>query len=628
MCGIFGVWNQQGISGRDLLRASSLLRHRGPDDEGFLLVNEEEVRNYSGPDTRTPGLEPLPETASIRHALLHRRLSILDLSPAGHQPMQLHGRKLYISYNGEVYNFRALAAEHRLKPQSGTDTEVILGLYAKLGTSAFTQMRGMWAIAILDLEQGELILSRDRFGIKPLYYSLKEKSLAFSSEVKPLLEIGGAGRTLQRSKILQFLTYGATDDPFETFFDDVHALPPGHLMRYRLSDGDVALEQWYTLKGDEQAEGADFNSLFTQSIREHCIADVEVGSCLSGGLDSSAIVAEAAAGAAHFKTFTATFPGEAFDEAHFARQLTHLHPGLEQHFTSPKADDFMQAFDDLVRLQERPIGSASIFAQYAVMQSASEAGIKVLLDGQGADEVLGGYYPFAGAYLLGLLRARRFAAFAEAKKALEANFNPFMNTAMARAAFYHLPRAAQQFLRKRERLGTGLIASAYREEASALPAPDRGSAVFVELTFKSIRHGLYELLHYEDRNAMHFGIESRVPFLDHRLVEWALGLPTNQKIHKGWTKHPIRGHLNDKGLSELAWRKDKLGFVAPQQRWREALLPQLRSMVLDHPVPAWIDRPVLERLYSDDLKGNAHLSEFWRVMALLRWVHAFQVKVT
>lgn len=627
MCGIFGVWKHPDITGSDLKRASALLRHRGPDDEGYLAVYEGVASPFSGNDTAAPGLPPLPDTHPCPNALLHRRLSILDLSPAGHQPMQLSGRKIYITYNGEVYNYQSLAEEHGLQPQSGTDTEVILGLYAKLGTAAFPLMRGMWAMAILDLEQGELLLCRDRFGIKPLYYSMQGAALAFSSEIKPLLEVVDARRSLLRSKLLQFLTYGATDDPCETFFDHIQALPPGHLLRYRLSDGQCAMEKWYSLQAAEGASPEAFEALFAQSIREHCIADVEVGSCLSGGLDSSAIVAEAAAEATHFKTFTASFPGEHFDEAHFARQLTALHPGLEQYFTTPSAEDFMQAFDGLVRLQERPIGSASIFAQYAVMQCASEAGIKVLLDGQGADEVFGGYYPFAGAYLLGLLRQGRFAAFAKAKKALEHQFNPAMNTAMARAAFYHLPRPLQQHLRKRERLGSRLIAPDLRSEAAALSAPDRGSARFDTLTHKSIRHGLYELLHYEDRNAMHFGIESRVPFLDHRLVEWALGLAANEKIVDGWTKYPIRRHLHARGLESLAWRKDKLGFVAPQQRWREALLPQLRSMALDGPTPSWLDRAELESLFHIDLRRNAHLSEFWRVTALLRWVELMGVEM-
>jgi asparagine synthase (glutamine-hydrolysing) len=198
---------------------------------------------------------------------------------------------------------------------------------------------------------------------------------------------------------------------------------------------------------------------------------------------------------------------------------------------------------------------------------------------------------------------------------------------MARVSFYSLPRPIQQFLRKRERLGASLIASDLRREAATLPSPDRGSSDFKALTLKSITHGLYELLHYEDRNAMHFGIESRVPFLDHRLVEWAVGLPANEKITDGWTKYPVRRYLDARGLKELAWRKDKLGFVAPQQRWREALLPELRSRALDGPTPDWLDRPALEALFNKDLQSNAHLSEFWRVTALMRWVEAFRVEV-
>jgi asparagine synthase (glutamine-hydrolysing) len=300
---------------------------------------------------------------------------------------------------------------------------------------------------------------------------------------------------------------------------------------------------------------------------------------------------------------------------------------LEQHFTSPTAEGFFASIDALVKLQERPIGSASIFAQYSVMELAASKGLKVLLDGQGADEVLGGYYPFAGAYLLGLLRKGKFKAFKSALNDLRENFNPAMGKAMLRAAYYGLPSGMQRAARKKARVGSALIAPAYRSLAENQEAPDRGSADFRTLQERSMAHGLYELLHYEDRNAMHFGIESRVPFLDHRLVDWAVNQRPESLIKEGWTKYPLRIILSGEGLDALAWRKDKLGFVAPQRRWKESLQPLLIKSFHEMEIPDIFDRKALEAFMASPLQSNEDQTAFWRIFSLLRWLQIFKVKL-
>ncbi len=631
MCGIFGVWNFESLTGAHLHRVSSLLRHRGPDDEGFAVVQNGVVRAFAGHSSSDATHAILPNDFSCSNALLHRRLSILDLSSAGHQPMKAEGRNIHIVFNGEIYNFRELIKTHNLSTTTLTDTEVVLQLYARLGTVCFSEFRGMWAMAILDLEKGELILSRDRFGIKPLYFSEVNRGLAFSSEIKPLLSLPGIDPTWSKTKLLQFLTFGATDNPHETFIDSVSALKPGYFRRWNLGSMQHEEFAFYNLRKPTQPHAGpkkSFQEVFDESIREHLIADVEVGSCLSGGLDSSAIVVRASQGSEVFKTFTCTFPDEAIDESSYARKVAEDNPKLEQHFTTPTAPDFISGFDALILLQERPIGSASIFAQYSVMQLAASKGMKVLLDGQGADEVLGGYYPFAGAYLLGLLKKGRLGQFRKDLSALKKNFNPAMGKAMLRAAFYALPGPLQVAARKRNRIGSKLISQACRKGASQLSSPRRGSSDFKELTLRSIEYGLYELLHYEDRNAMRFGIESRVPFLDHRLVEWALEQSPGTLMHNGWTKYPVRLELENAGLAKLAWRKDKLGFVAPQERWMKELQPQLVALLSETPVPDCIDRNALNKLLTSGLSQPEHLSEFWRVWSLLRWLHLFEVRIS
>jgi len=628
MCGIFGVWNYEGVNGHTLHKVSSLLRHRGPDDEGFLLIKNGVASEYSGEDTSIENLEQLPESLPTPFSILHRRLSILDLSHAGHQPMRLPNREIYVSFNGEIYNYKELKNQYNLKTTTGTDTEVILLLYAKIGEEAFSKFRGMWAMSILDLEKGKLILSRDRFGIKPLYYLEKEGSLAFSSEIKPLLVLPGMKTQWQREKLVQFLVYGATSDPCETFFKGISAVKPGSYLTFDLETLQKVEHHYYELRSRvAKAEFANdnFDSRFEESIREHLISDLEVGSCLSGGLDSSAIVATAYPGVK--KSFTCSFPDSSIDETNFAKQLTSTCNDLQQHFTSPSSQDYFEAFDEIIKSQERPIGSASVFAQYAVMKLAKEKGVTVLLDGQGADEVFGGYYPFAGAYLLSILKSGNFFRFKKEMKLLKQNFNPKMEMAMMRSVFYNLPKGMKLLARKKNRLGFNLLSARYKKVARGLSVPERSSSDFKDLAAKSVGFGLLELLHYEDRNSMRFSIESRVPFLDHRLVEWALAQPSEKLINKGWTKNPIRELLDKKGLQDLAWRRDKLGFVVPQKAWRDELFPELQEKWKNLELDEVFDRQAVLELLENPVDSNSAQSEFWRIYGLLRWLEVFKVEL-
>lgn len=639
MCGIFGLWNFEGAKGSHLLKASELLKHRGPDDEGFTVFENEVPKSFAGEDSAGQNFEKLSADSTISRAFLHRRLAILDLSPAGHQPMAHPKRNIHIVFNGEIYNYLELIAEYNLDVRTGTDTEMILLLYAKIGTAAFAKFRGMWALAIADMEQKKLVLSRDRFGIKPLFFIHHNGGLAFASEVKPLLflptdkECAGTEMKAQweRKKFLQFVVYGATDDPHETFFKGIEALKPGHFRTYDMTSLDFEQTQYYNLR-ERVAQGEyvneSFETLFSESIKEHLIADVEVGSCLSGGLDSSLIVAEAAKQLdGSFKTFTCSFPGESIDESDYARMLAGNGRKLDQHFTTPSAQEFMNGFDALIRSQERPFGSASIFAQAAVMKLAAENDIKVLLDGQGADEILGGYYPFAGAYLISLLRSGQVGAYKRELKALKKHFNPKMETAMMRSAFYALPQRLQILARRQKRLGYSLIDARFKEQASKLNSPERGATDFGELSYRSVEFGLYELLQYEDRNAMMYSIESRVPFLDHRLVEWAVGQDPEVKIQNGWTKYPIRIALEKHNLKPLAWRIDKLGFVAPQDRWRMELAEAILEKVNAAGIPELLDKTAVLNLFRKSLNSNSGLTEFWRIYALLRWMEVFDVEL-
>jgi len=630
MCGIFGCVNQQNLKGHDLFRISQLLKHRGPDDEGFLSWNGDGVEHYSGPDSKVKSI-PLANDTAVKNALLHRRLSILDLSPKGHQPMSLDDRNLHIVFNGEIYNFRELAREHNLELQSGTDTEVVLRLYEKFGTECFNFFRGMWAMAILDLKKNELILSRDRFGIKPLHYQIRENSFAFCSEIKPLLALNrDQNPEISTDTLLEYIVFGASNNPNETFFAGISSLKPGCYLTVDLTALSLEERSYYNLeerlKFKKEHKDEIFEDLIAKSIREHLVSDVEVGSCLSGGLDSSLIVSQASKFyKGTFRTYTCSFPGSDIDESRFARILGEKYSRVQQHFTNPRASEFLDSIEHLIEIHERPIGSASIFAQYAVMKLASEMDAKVLLDGQGADEVLGGYYPFAGSYLLGLLKSGNIPRFLNAYRQLKNNFNPQMQKAMMRAGYYDLPAKAQLKARQKARLGFDLLNPDYQEYAQKLNPTERGDSDFTKLSLKSIEYGLYELLQYEDRNAMAFSIETRVPFLDHRLVEWALTQKPSRLIVKGWTKYPIRQILEKESLPKLAWRKDKLGFVAPQEKWLKENSFELSELIESKEIPEVFDKKKIQSMMKKPLHENEHLSEFWRLLSLVIWKDKFKV---
>lgn len=631
MCGIFGCINFKGLKGSDFIEASRLLSHRGPDDEGFMIWNQSELAHFSGADS-VENQRPLPMDLTCENGFIHRRLSILDLSQAGHQPMSFSERNIHLTFNGEIYNYKELIKKYDLQVSSGTDSEVILKLYAKIGTRAFEQFRGMWALGIVDLQTNELILSRDRYGIKPLYFAAVGSALAFSSEVKPLLSLKSVSAEFDLSKMLQYITFGATESKNESFFNSISAIAPGTFETIDLKTGKLNNRKaYYSLRksvDDFNMHSNGFEELFNQSIAEHLVADVPVGSCLSGGLDSSLIVAEASrVYSGTFETFTCAFPNDPEDESGYARLLAKHASNINQNYNTPKASDFFDQIERLVEIHERPIGSASIFAQYSVMEAASQKGVKVLLDGQGADEILGGYYPFAGAYLLGLMGDLNIGLFLKELRKLKTNFNPSMEKAMLRAGYYKLPHSLQVLARKNQRIGYNLIHPGLKSEVGKLKGPQRGSSNFKELSFKSVEYGLYELLQYEDKNSMAFGIETRVPFLDHRLVEWAIAQKASDKIGGGWTKRPIRDALNKKGLTQLAWRKDKLGFVAPQKRWMTELSSELKSMLNDSSLPDFLDHNAVRGLTDSNLTSNSSLSEFWRLLSLILWIKKFKVKV-
>lgn len=640
MCGIAGIVSKQGLNPNDLFRMSALLKHRGPDDEGYLLTDGTNIHHYRGEDTisqlqKFPHINEAKKNNSI--GLMHRRLSIIDVSEGGHQPMER--KQASVAFNGEIYNYKELREVlhkegHVFKTES--DTEVLLASWQKWGANCVEHFVGMWAFALLDHSKNTLFLSRDRFGIKPLYYFQSHSIFTFASEIKALLALDEVESAIDLRSALEFISFGATADPEMNLFANIKTLPPGHNATLDLQTLDLTTQKYYSI--EEKVNNYNFSStdklasfrdLFDNSINMHLRSDVTVGSTLSGGLDSSTVVAWAARKmeGKKFKTFTASYNEPGIDESSYARKVTDALPNTEAHYAWPDIKNYWNDFEKMTWHQDLPISSTSMFAQWEVMKLAKAENTKVLLDGQGADEILGGYYNFAGIHLLELAKRGQLRSFFLEKQLLKTNFAPNINTALGRAFFYYLPEPVQKAVRARKRLGMGLINRKYEAALQQIRVPDRGGRTFVQQSYLSMRFGLQDLLRYEDRNSMAFSIESRVPFLDHRLVEFCLALRNDWKIRGGWTKYILRKTAEPVLDSSVVWRKDKMGFLTPQKSWMQASAKELTGFIGDVPAPEFMNKEHLLDIVKGGLTDSTHLSEFWRAVSFLKWWDVFKVKI-
>ena len=642
MCGIAGIYSRKGVNIGEIIKLSEVLRHRGPDDEGFVLTSREgQIESYRGNDTITQ-LQHLKNLSEVNHqpqlGLMHRRLSILDVSELGHQPFISEDKNYAIVFNGEVYNFKEIRQELEKKGyvfRSNTDTEVVLNAFIEWGSSCVTKFMGMWAFVIYNQQENTLTFSRDRFGIKPLYYFADDHHFAFASEIKALLKLKAVDQSISEENLGTYLAYGTTSSPYQNLFRHIIDIEPGCNYHLDLNTLKLTKENYFSVDDDIEKSSKDlqinvkkFETLFNDSIALHLRSDVEIGSCLSGELDSSAIVYGASQQliGKPLKTITAAYENKVIDESSYAKLVAQGLENVNDIYTYPDAETLVADMDKMMYHQDLPIGSTSMFAQWEVMKCANKNQIKVLLDGQGADEVLGGYYNFAGIHLIELLKKFKFAQFFKEYDELKQNFTPQIKNAVLRAAYYYLPDSLQQKLRARERLSYQFIKEDKLNELDLI-SPKRGGKTFDEHTNLSVKYGMYELLRYEDRNSMAFSIESRVPFLDHRLVNFIRTLPNNQKIYGGWTKYALRKMLVGKLDDKVVWRKDKKGFVTPQQDWKSELMKTLTTELKDSNIPSIMNRDYVLQLCDQDFSNSTHLSEFWRAYSVIKWYNIFNLKV-
>jgi len=471
---------------------------------------------------------------------------------------------LAIVYNGEVYNHGAIRLEliragHTFR--STTDTEVVLHAYEEWGSKCVERFNGMWAFAIYDTREGLLFLSRDRFGIKPLYYGTTPQGrFVFCSELRGLF-VGGVSKGEDERTMFDYLYYTLVDHSENTFYRDVRRLPPGHNMHYFVSGAGYTIRKWYHLEPKKHGDIAD---LLKDAVSLRMVADVPVGSCLSGGLDSSSIVCmmRILNPRQTIRTFSAVFPGSSVDELPYAARVAHDVEAAANYMT-PDVDDLLRDADDLMKTQEEPFGSTSMYAQYRVMKLAASLGMKVLLDGQGNDEVFAGYHSAIGFNLYELLLTGKIASFLRElnmvrhKVPLYVLAHSLMPAWMRRIArmSYYCPWINREFY------------EAYAQKAER-EHPMNGCRTLNEFLTASVLYtSIPQLLRYEDRNSMRWSIETRLPFLDYRFVEHAMSLPAEDKVAMGTTKYAFRKAMRGILPDVISYRRDKIGFATPESEW-------------------------------------------------------------
>lgn len=657
MCGIAGIVSSDPEQLSRIRGMTRLIAHRGPDDEGFLFAGRGTQSNLGGQAT--------PEgvyAAGLAHpwrapaagcflALGHRRLSIIDLTVRGHQPMR-RGQNLWMVYNGEVFNYLELREELVAKGctfRTETDTEVIMAAYATWGLQCFERFNGMWAIAIYDASSGDLVLSRDRFGVKPLYYWHAPQGFAFASEIKAFGALKGWHPSCEKAVVGRFLALDTQDTDSRTMFEDVHQLSPGHLIvlhaESSASAASIAPRQqpWYNLRG-RAFEGSfedaaqRFRELFTDAVRLRLRSDASVGFCLSGGLDSSSILCTAAwlqqnlPGENSLQSFTSCSRLARYDERSYA-EIAAAQAGASAAFIYPDEERLFRDLNTLIRAQDEPFSSTSIFAQWCVFSASADAGLKVMLDGQGADESLCGYHNFLRPFFRGLVESRQLAAAWHEANAVRGGTRKAVSALLRAVADNLVPDSGQrrQTFERRKRMAPRwmnreVLHSALTDPQDEIVARGRSAG---ELSVKLLNGAhVQALLHWEDRNSMAHSIESRVPFLDYRLVEFIVGLPDLFKIRNGQTKAVLRSGLRQIVPDEILDRKDKLGFVTPEAEWAEGPFRQLfKDYLMDSLEAArGILTPQLMTDFNAVLDGKRpYNTSFWRALCVGQWMKTFGV---
>jgi asparagine synthase (glutamine-hydrolysing) len=571
MCGIAGIVALDGVDPRALMEMTHLVSYRGPNGFGFAYAgrSENESIEVIHDEDRVPVL-PRPIVGLGSH-----RLAILDLSRAGNMPMLTDDGGFCLTFNGEIYNYKEIRQElercrHRFR--TGTDTEVILHSYQEWGEACLKRFNGMWSFALWDQSKRRLFCARDRFGVKPFYYALYNGRFFFGSEIKQILQASSIPRVANSGVVFNFLERGLVDYSEKTFFENIRQLPGGHWLKLDVSEPLApVIERYWELEissaVDTPVEQAveEFRHRFQNSIKLRLRSDVPIGVSLSGGLDSSSVVCQAKqiAPEIEFQTFSACFDDPSLDEREYVASAIKAIGGVG-HPVYPKAEPFWGAIKSMIYHHDEPLLGTSAFAQWSVMKEARLHGIPVMLGGQGADEALCGYQKYLYFHLWRLLRKPDVRFFGEAATWLFRGTNYYWT-------LDSVSRYLPGMLRKPFSLTGRLCSDGFRKDhvhsGFNLGAPNGvAERQKTDLIYTSIP----ALLHHEDRNSMTHSVESRLPFLDYELVEFAVNCRVSLKLRDGWSKWILRSALAGTLPEKIRLRKTKLGFDVPDGAWVRA----------------------------------------------------------
>jgi asparagine synthase (glutamine-hydrolysing) len=609
MCGICGIVKFNGGPPDQQLirRMMDAIRHRGPNDEG--LLTDDKV-----------GLGFL-------------RLSIIDLSSLGHQPMYSADKRYAIVFNGEVYNYLELRDELVKKGyqfHSKTDTEVLLNSYIEWGEECLNRFNGMWAFVIYDRVKQQLFCARDRFGVKPFYYYHTKEQFVFASEIPALLAALDKKPAVNDEALFDYMVYNRTDQSERTFFNEIKKLQHSHTLTLNIKEGAVKPARWYDLKNVLRSSKPfcspeSFRETFNSAVKLRLRSDVPVGVCLSGGLDSSSITSTllSSFNRNDINTFSAVYEkGQIGDESEF---INEFRPYIQKmNFVTPTADSLYADLQGFVGTHAEPFPTTSIYAHYKVMELAQKH-VVVTLDGQGADEEMGGYPYFFGFYYKELIKQFRFLKLSRELKGYWSNHHS--TYAYKTLLYFLLPGGIKKSLRVREK---GYLTKDFsnQEFHSLINSELYSSESLNAALYNHFEYKLEHLLKWQDLNSMRFSIEARVPFLDYRLVEGLLTIKPDKLISGGMTKMILRNAMTGILPEKIRMRKDKVGFETPQNEWFKTKKFQTLINDILHSESFKsrniVDAQKAKNLYKSYLEGNIDLSkEVWKWINLELWYRKY-----
>jgi len=666
MCGIAGIvnYNANFKVKESIIPMLNEIKHRGPDDEGCVFISANTSVPSYGSDTPSevknatlpyaPKSDMNTYTDSTNVVLGHRRLSILDLSEHAHQPMCNETENYWIVFNGEIYNYQKIRAELIEKGHqftSNSDTEVVLKAFIEWGKDCLAKFNGMWSFVIYDKTTKKLFGARDRFGVKPFYYINNKSHFAFCSEIKGLLKIDGFKKEINPVAVYDFLVSSKLEIDDETFFKKIFELKPAHLFELDIETGKMSIEKYYTLAFNKKWESikpselpnviADIKKKVINAIDIRLNADVKTGSCLSGGIDSSAIVTsinqllkekEINPIGKEQEVFTASYPNTAIDESKWAQTVVDK-TKTNWNQTFPDAKSIEKQLTDLVYAQDIPFGSSTSFSQFKVMELIYQKGVKVSIDGQGADELFAGY---PNHYASSIVNGLKSFSFSSVLKNLKAKDGTFSNHSQILKlplqslfinyfpdSYFRKLKAKQPELAyinplflKENKSRLGLINDTFKANLNHL------------LHYQFTSCGLKQLLRTADRSSMHFSIETRMPFVDdNELVETVFSISGKPKIKGGKSKFLLREAMKDLLPEEIYNRTDKLGFSTPEKQWFKELKPYLKSILAEQKSDEFVNWESLNKnfdtVYEHSL--NTNISRLWRFIIFALWRKVYNI---